>query len=412
MAFTLALTAITGLPLLVAAASQRIELAVTAIPLFKHSSLGSADKSVNFEALNARVASTTAKIRRGFDNFEKNTGSSHPSAVKGAWKRASGGLPLDYLPDDVDYWFGTISVGTPPESYLVLFDTGSSDFFLPGVECDYSCDGHKRYDPASSPTSADLDMPFHIQYEDGDSAFGQQYTDNVTIVGLTATDQALGVALHCSDGLRVDRFPADGMVGMAFQSISQYNQSPVFQTLVTQGQTNEPIFAFRLAAPRPELHLGGTNPDMYIGDFTYVPVTQPAYWQINAENVVGNGQIVLTDVACDIDTGTNLIHGHPAEVAALYKAIGGAFTPTDEHFYSFPCDAVPIISFTFGGRSFPIPVETLNIGEDPDDPSYCVGAIIPGDLDVTSWVVGTVFLSSVYTAFDFANQRVGFATLA
>ncbi|KAF9224269.1 acid protease [Gyrodon lividus] len=409
MGVALALTAITALPLLIAAAPQR---GAIAIPLSKHSSLGNVDKNINFEALNARVASTTAKIRRGFENFEKNTGSSHPSAVKGAWKRASGGLPIAYLPDNSDYWIGTISVGTPPESYLVLFDTGSSDLFLPSVECDNSCNGHKRYDPASSPTSADLDMPFLIQYEDGDSAFGQQYTDNVTIIGLTATDQALGAALHYSDGLQVNRFRADGVMGMAFQSISQYNQSPVFQTLVTQGQTDEPIFAFRLAAPRPELYLGGVNPDMYIGDFTYVHVIQPGYWQINADNVVGNGQIVLINIACDIDTGTDLIHGHPAHVAALYDTIGGALTPTDERFYSFPCDAIPSISFTFGGISFPIPAETLNVGRDPNDPFNCLGAIVPGDVDVTSWSVGTVFLSSVYTAFDLANQRVGFATLA
>ncbi|KAF9218635.1 hypothetical protein BS17DRAFT_822615 [Gyrodon lividus] len=75
MRFTLA-TATTALPFFVSATPQRVKQGGTAIPLPKRSSLLNADKSV-------------------FDDFEKNTGALHPSAVKCAPKRASGGLPPD-----------------------------------------------------------------------------------------------------------------------------------------------------------------------------------------------------------------------------------------------------------------------------------------------------------------------------
>ncbi|KAF9220427.1 acid protease [Gyrodon lividus] len=410
MHFTL-VTALTALPFFVAASPQRVkqEARGTAIPLYKRSSLVNAnvDKSVNLQALNSHVASTRTKILRGFNNFEKNTSASHPSAVK----RASGGLPL--FPFDVaNIWFGTVTVGTPPRMYTVVFDTGSRHVFLIWcVDCDASCHGHATYDPDSSSTSVNLEEPFSTEYGIGDSAFGQQYTDNVTIVGLTATRQTFGVALHYSEGLRQERFTPDGVMGMAFQPISEYHEGPVFQTLVTQGQTDEPVFAFNFADPRPELYLGGTNPDMYTGGFTYTQVTEIGYWRIGMD-VVLNGEVFLRNVDSIIDTGTELIHGLPEDVATFYDAIGGTPRPGAPDVYAFRCDDVPSVSFSFDGTPFPIPAEFLSIGYDNEDPSKCYGSIIAGYAEIPFWIIGAVFLDHVYTVFDVAKARVGFAMLA
>ncbi|KAF9225002.1 Asp-domain-containing protein [Gyrodon lividus] len=409
---------ITALPVFVAAAPQRTNQRGKAIPmrLSQGSPLVSADKSVNFEALKFHVASTRAKILRGFDNFEKNTGTPHPSAVKGIRERASGRLPLDYT-FNPNIWFGTISIGTPPQLYTAVeFDTGSGhvflicDLVLPGIDCDDSCNGHNHYNPQLSSSAVNLITFFSIGYENGDNAYGAQYTDNVTIVGLEATDQTLGVAWHYSYGLQSQRFAPDGMLGMAFQAISGYNQSPLFQTLVTQGQTDEPVFAFSLADPEPELYIGGANPNMYIGDFSWTPVIQRGYWEVRINNIVANGQVVVTNLAGIIDTGTYLIHGPTSDVANLYEAMGGTSVPNGNGFYTYPCDAVSSVSFTVGGTSFPIPSETFNVGTNPSDPYTCIGGIVA--VQSTSWIVGSMFLGHVYTAFDLANMRVGFATLA
>ncbi|KAF9220239.1 acid protease [Gyrodon lividus] len=392
---------------IVAAAPQPAEQGGKTIPLFKRSSLVNTDKGVNIEALKAGIASTSAKILRGFGNFEKNTGASHPSAVEVARKRASGGQLLESTANPT-VWFGIIDVGTPPQPYLVEFDTGSSDLVLPGIYCDESCNGHGIYDPESSETCTNMEMSFLIRYTNGDDASGTVYTDTVSIGGLTAIDQTLGVASHYSHGLRIARFLPDGLMGMAFQSVSVFNESPVFQTLVAQGRTDEPVFAFSLAATRAELYIGGTNPNMYTGNFAWAQVIQHGFWQVNMDNLVGNGQIVLTNVPCIIDTGTDLIHGVAEDVEALYGVIGGRLG--DDDFYAFPCDDVPSIVFTFGDTPFSVSAEAFNIGPDPIDPSYCIGAIVTGVSPL--WIVGSVFLSNVYTAFDVANVRVGFATLA
>lgn len=60
---------------------------------------------------------------------------------------------------------------------------------------------------------------------------------------------------------------------MGFQSISAYGASPVFQTLVSEKQTTDPVFAFKLSSSGAELSLGGSDSSLYTGDFAYTPVT-------------------------------------------------------------------------------------------------------------------------------------------
>ena len=66
---------------------------------------------------------------------------------------------------------------------------------------------------------------FSLSYGDGSTVSGEQYTDTVTIGGLTATSQTLGAASQYSQGFESSEFPADGLMGMAFESISDYNAS-------------------------------------------------------------------------------------------------------------------------------------------------------------------------------------------
>jgi cathepsin D len=97
----------------------------------------------------------------------------------------------------------------------------------------------------------------------------------------------VGAATRVSD-FQVSRVPADGLMGMAFQSISKFKAPPVFQTLISEGVLTSPVFGFKLATSGSELFLGGTNGDLYTGDITWVPLT----------NQVCDGPRVLTCCKC------------------------------------------------------------------------------------------------------------------
>ncbi|KAI0050652.1 acid protease [Auriscalpium vulgare] len=383
-----------------------------AIPIAKRTTLHLADGSVNAEVLKRKMRSSVAKINRGFEIYARNTGKVHPSA-RNLKKRAT--LGPDPLTDvDDQFWYGTISVGTPAKQYTVDIDTGSSDLFLPGSTCGSTCSGHTLYSPSASSTSKDLNKTFTL-YGDSSSVSGEQYSDTVSIAGLTATGQTFGSAKTYSTGFESSEFPADGLLGMAFELLSDYNANPLFQSLIAAGKVADASFGFYFAASGSELFIGGVNDELYSGNFTTVNVTTAAYWQTTFDSFSVNGQAVVNRTAAIIDTGTTVLIGSSAGIKALYAQISGAKADSSlgSGFYSIPCSFDTPLSVTFGGTEFTIDPSTFNLGPVSDGSSTCVGgAVADDDISSAFWILGDVLLQNVYTKFDVGNQQIGFATLA
>jgi cathepsin D len=115
-------------------------------------------------------------------------------------KRQTGSDPLQDA--DSELWFGEISVGST--TFTVDFDTGSSDLFLPGKDCDSTCSGHTIY---TAEGAKDAGQNFQLQFGDGSTVNGEVFTDSVTVAGLTASPQALGSAKVYSEGFQKSQFP-------------------------------------------------------------------------------------------------------------------------------------------------------------------------------------------------------------
>ncbi|KAF7482878.1 hypothetical protein GHT09_005805 [Marmota monax] len=65
-------------------------------------------------------------------------------------------------------YFGKIYIGTPPQEFTVVFDTGSSDFWVPSLSCNSeACENHHRFDPTESSTFQNLSKPLLVLYATG-----------------------------------------------------------------------------------------------------------------------------------------------------------------------------------------------------------------------------------------------------
>lgn len=308
-------------------------------------------------------------------------------------------------------WAGPVKIGSNSQTFILDFDTGSADTWVPSSSCTTTaCNSHSKYNPSTSSTS-DLveDNTLSVQYGDGSTTTGKVYSDDLTIAGLTAHDQEFGVATALSAAFKDD--PQDGIMGMGYQSISQMNVPPVFQTLMKQNRVANSQFSFSLnSGSGSELYLGGANPSKYKGSFEWHDVVSESYWVLQGSAQV-NGESASSDFYAIIDTGTTVVVAPTAQAKAFWAKVEGA-KPYQGGYYTFPCDNVPEVSFSFGGKEWPMSSDNLNLGAVSAGSSQCVGSIVGLDVGVSAWIIGDAFLKDVYTTFDFEENRVGFAEKA
>ena len=144
----------------------------------------------------------SSKHRANLINLEKNVGRHafnegaeiKPLAVvptANLTKRQS--EPLTDEEDDLE-WAGTISIGTPGQSFLIDFDTGSSDLWVPSSSCRSStCSPKKKYTASSSSTSSKKSGSFSIEYGDGSTVSGPVYTDTGQYLTSVISDKMLTI---------------------------------------------------------------------------------------------------------------------------------------------------------------------------------------------------------------------------
>ncbi|KAN0133052.1 Aspartic peptidase domain containing protein [Lactarius tabidus] len=384
------------------------------IPLTKHTQIRDANGVVDVAKLQGHVSSRIAKFHRGFDVYQRNTGVRHRSApkVKSLEKHSLGIDPLQN--DNFAYWYGTISVGNPAQTFTVDTDTGSSEIYISSSGCDRSCNHHKLYDASKSSTAHDFKSQFYLSYSDGSTTNGTLYTDDVTIAGYTAKKQLFGGATHVEGNFNNTQFRPDGILGLAFPEIASYGPT-FFQTLVSQGSLPSNSFGLYFGQTYSELHISGSNSKLYKGDFTYVDVTEVGYWQTKFEAFHLNGKKIAGTTDVVIDSGSTMIVGDTKTVQALYDLIPGS-AALNSGMYSIPCSLNSVISIQFGATVFPIRPQTLNLGPVSENSHDCVGGISAADGNGSSaigfWIFGDTFLRNVYAEFDFGKKRIGFATPA
>jgi len=256
-----------------------------------------------------------------------------------ATKYSRAGVPVvinNYA--DAQY-YGPISIGTPAQEFTVVFDTGSSNLWVPSASCSWTniaCWFHNRYDSSKSHTYVANGTDFDIEYGSG-SLSGFLSKDTVTIGGLSVKGQTFAEAVY-EPGLTFLVAQFDGILGLAFQSISVDRVVPVWYNLVQQNLVQQQVFSFWLnrnegANPGGELMLGGIDTNHYTGPITYIPLSNQTYWEFQLGDIlVGGKSTGYCAKGCHAiaDTGTSLIAGPSDVVQQLNKLLGATGVIADE----------------------------------------------------------------------------------
>lgn len=323
----------------------------------------------------------------------------------------------DYM--DAQY-YGPISLGTPEQTFSVVFDTGSADLWIPSSKCsllDIACRFHHRYDSSKSSTYVANGTKWAIQYGSG-SCSGFVSQDTATLGGLKPKNQQFGEAT-AEPGLTFIAAKFDGIMGLGYPTITRISKVPVFDNIVNQGLIKDAVFSVYLAKdateqPGGEIVFGGADPKRYTGDFNYVPVTRKGYWQIQMDSLkIGNGTYCTNCVAI-ADTGTSLIAGPTAQIAEIQKKIGGAPLVSGE--YVIDCDEIPslpAVSITLGNQTYTLHGEDYILKVTQGTVTLCLVGFLGLDVPPPAgplWILGDPFLRTYYTKFDRVNDRLGFAT--
>jgi saccharopepsin len=322
--------------------------------------------------------------------------------------QATSNIALDDL-FNLEY-FGKISLGTPPQEFTVIFDTGSSNLWVPSSKCKI-CTG-KKYFSENSSTYLPIKDEFLLTYGSG-SVKGFWSMDRLQIGDFAVENQEFGEVTDIPEGTIINNANFDGILGLGWPAISENVVPPLFNA--QKGIISEHVFAFYLPND-PNLpgvlSVGGVDHSKYVGNIYWIKLISKTYWMVEMQAVyLGKEKVSLSSNAI-LDTGTSLITGPAGDVDRLAKYLGAY--PNAEGDYFVDCaktQHLPPIIFSLAGTSFPVHPKTYIL----KDQGYCLLAFQGLDIPIQNggpfWILGDVFLRNYYSIFDFGNAQVGLAKL-
>ncbi|NXR15045.1 PEPA protein, partial [Semnornis frantzii] len=299
-------------------------------------------------------------------------------------------------------YYGNITIGTPGQVFTVIFDTGSANLWVPSIYCNSSaCKNHHLFNPNMSSTYVSTNRSLSITYGTG-SMTGVLGYDTVTVYEITITNQIFGLSVT-EPGDVFTYSPFDGILGLAYPSISASGATPVFDNMIARNLVAKNLFSVYLSrngADGSFILFGAIDSKYTSRGIVWIPLSAQTYWQVHMESATVNFLPIACLGGCQaiLDTGTSRVVVPKASLASIRFFLGAG--PNGQ----ISCMTLfkPDIVFHIHGNSFNLPASSYVIKQR--DGSCVLGfESMEGNL----WILGDVFLRVYYSIYDRDNNRVG-----
>lgn len=334
------------------------------------------------------------------------------------------------------------SIGTPAQEFMLIFDTGSADTWIPSTEC-LPVDGCptflKHFNQSESSTYQELQQDFIITYGIG-SAKGTYFKDTISVGGgetkiegqiMASVTNAVGPISEQEASSDVDQIILDGILGAGLSDGTsrflqgkgeKYDPFPI--SLYKAGQIPNPVFSVSMTNDGGKLVLGDIDTEAITDKFVYTSLVDMNRWSVNVqgfqfhdhqnEEASRNFKFNI-ETPFGVDTGSNFMY-LPRALAndlALSITMNGTFTLNENGVYTIDCQfqsSLDSINIYFKSSidqslvNINLPVSQL-ITKKSDD--QCLLLFIPSD---DKFIIGNMVLRDFVTVFDFGDiPRIGFA---
>ena len=231
----------------------------------------------------------------------------------------------------------SVRLGTPPQQFRVLVDSGSSNFAVAGKHFT-SIQKYPFFNTSLSQSFRDIDIDVGVRYVDGQWS-GRVGRDNFSLsVGdLHSTMVYVSVMEEVSSGFFKTSNGWVGILGMGYADLAEPDSSvlPVMDSLVAAGVTADK-FALQLCGPETKtdgtlldkggrMSLGSGTPLLPSNSdsFRYAEITEKSFYEIVLTNIkVGSESLdvdctILNKMFSIIDSGTTELTFNEATFSAL-----------------------------------------------------------------------------------------------
>lgn len=200
----------------------------------------------------------------------------------------------------------------------------------------------------------------------------------------------------------------DGILGLAFNSISVGGFPTVFDNMVTQGLVDDAsfstVFTHHDDTEGSKLIIGGLD-DSEGKIEHYHNLVATNYWLVEIEDLKVNGESLgLGKMYGVVDTGTSLMAGTKKYIDALNGKIGTV---------SSDCtgvSALPKVTFVLDGVEYDLTGDDYVLKESMMGQTECLNGFMsiafPEQME-DFFIMGDVFLRTVYTHWVYGDGKLG-----